>query len=378
MSRRCKMPTKGPKTLPKRPKKVLGVGVTQTVLDVLRKAYGVEAGMLMSEASQASTNALEIGISAFDYGVLGIGGIPARNFIEIYGKEGVGKTSLLLQMISGLQCNGYTVLVMDPKMSVADDTARAARIGVDTEKVVLLNIETTEDALDRAKLMLQELNKKGIKIAFVWDDMGLAPTKAGVVVATTEKQRNKSAKPGDKAKIMWDFCRTLSGTCYRCGVPMIIVNQLIDNIGGFGGFKSQTTTGGGGVRYAARIRIKLTVKCKIKVGDVVVGQEVIAKTEKNAFFKPFQSVLLYLDYQQGYLDRESTMLNAVDTGVVRKVKGLYSGKRLCDWSNTDMWDLENRLWPWMNDPENYLTGASKPSAVDDELDDFMAVSEDED
>jgi len=311
----------------------------------------------MSEVARACDTAVETGITAFDYGLLGIGGIPSGQFIQIYGKEGTGKTTLMLHIIAGMQRNGRIPLVLDQKCAVASDVARAKRIGVDPENVVLLPISTTEDALEKTRKLIHDLYAKGVKQAFFWDDLGLAPVESNMDL----KKRKEAV--AEKARSIWQFCQTLNGVCFKCDVPMVIVNQLIAVIGksfGFGGPK-MITSGGGGARFASRININLAQGEKIKDGSSVVGHKIYARTDKNAFFAPQMKAELYLSYRNGILSRESTLLNAGrliskergGNGYKCAEAGVTEYKSFDAWSKGELWALEGLLWPWISDPQGY-------------------------
>jgi len=61
-------------------------------------------------------------------------GIPRGRLSEIYGPEKCGKTALCLLVVSEAQKSGGTVAFVDIDQTL--DAARAARLGVDTEKLI--------------------------------------------------------------------------------------------------------------------------------------------------------------------------------------------------------------------------------------------------
>jgi len=142
---------------------------------------------------------------------------------------------------------------------------------------------------------------------------------------------------------------------------MVVVNQIQAMINtGFGSqYKpKETTSSGGGLRYTARIRIMLKCGQKIKKGTRNIGQIVYANTVANAFFVPFRSVQLYLDFRNGYSDRLSTLLNAEQAKIVDRVRGKYRVKgsprgakyiAFEDFDEEAIWALESKLWPWMDE-----------------------------
>jgi recombination protein RecA len=358
---------------------------TKLVLSVLRKTFGVGAAVLMSEVEQAHDNAIATGNLAIDYGLLGVGGYPRGQFLELYARDKVGKTSLVLLMIASAQREGIVPIVIDPKASTANDIARASRIGVVTEDVVLLPVQTSEEALVQARQAIKDIRAENIDLAFFWDDMSISPTHSNVDPKKPKKKGEKVTAPvAEKAKVMWDFCRSLAALCYRERVSMVIVNHMIAQIStgfSFAGPR-ETTSGGGATRAAARIRVHLKRLSFIKTKSVKTGHVVKAITEANAFFKPQCSVLLALDYVNGYDPKLSLLYTAEDAGFVTKARGKYRAKHwpkghlaklAIDWNGEELAELAAVMWP-----QARVSGVELPECVDvDDEDEVFEDDEDE-
>lgn len=329
---------------------------------VIEKTFGKGNVLFMSEAASALQNPIPSGITALDRWVLGIGGVPRGQFVEMYGLNDVGKTTMLLHFMAESQEKGLVPVVLDPKAATAADTARAVRIGVDPSGVIMLPVKTSEEAIVETKEIIAELTKKNIGLVFFWDDMGLTADnekalkkdKGGAAKLNKKGELKGDAPIGEKARIMWKFCTQLQGVCYRSGVALVIVNHLISKISSNSMFSGgQTTRGGGGIKAAARIRLKLKVIGSIKEGDRITGQIVKAETETNSFAPPRRSALLHLDFSNGYLSDESTLLCALDRELITKKGKKYKDKAwgkgseyklIDDWGRDQIEDLEDRLW----------------------------------
>ena len=68
---------------------------------------------------------------------LGIGGLPKRSSVEIYGPESSGKTTLTLQVVFECQKAGGTAAFIDAEHAL--DPIYAEKIGVNTEEFWFLN-----------------------------------------------------------------------------------------------------------------------------------------------------------------------------------------------------------------------------------------------
>jgi len=354
------------------------MGDADDVREILNTVYGADVCYLMSDVQSASDDAIPTGIVAFDQGLLGIGGFPRGHFLELSGEDKAGKTTLLLHMIAGCQNEGLVPLVIDSKGAVTSDTVRAARIGVDLEECIVVPVDSSEEALQKTREGLKKIRAKGHDVAFFWDDMGLTPTESELKPGKDQKTKQDVEKVGAKAKSMWRFCRTLAGDCHKAGAPMVVVNQLQAYIatGWLAKFApKETTSSGGGLRYAARIRIMLRKGPQIKVGTRSVGQIVYADTQANAFFPPFQRVRLYLNFRNGYDSDKSSIVTAEYLKLVTKSRGKYKlkgskrgskGVPLKDIDAKFIWELEERMWPWMGD--DYEVADDDAEVEDEDLD----------
>jgi len=280
---------------------------SELVLDSLNKAFGKESVIKMIDARPLEV--IPTGLMAIDWGVLGIGGFPKGYFIEIYGKEKVGETSLILHTIASCHKKNIVPIILDPKLSAADDIERAKRIGVDLDEVVMIPLSTSEKALDMVKNTINIAKENGFDVMIFWDDMSLATTEKSTVA--------------NKSRIMWEFCRELGGVCYRTGTSVILANHLISKIGNMFG-ALYTTTGGGGSRALSRVRLLLKNKGKWEKSGKSIGKIISIKTDANAFFSPEQEADLYLNFKNGYDNPVSVLENAVKERVVTKASGSYS------------------------------------------------------
>ncbi len=94
------------------------------------------------------------GLAEFDQ-VLG-GGIVKGSIVLIGGDPGIGKSTLLLQVLSNLASSGYIVVYLSAEESIQQVKIRAARLGVENEKLFVLS----ETNLDIAIESIERLNPR--------------------------------------------------------------------------------------------------------------------------------------------------------------------------------------------------------------------------
>ncbi len=83
----------------------------------------------------------------------GIGGIPRGVITEVFGDEGIGKTTLCLQMVANAQKEGVRCLWVDIEYSYPP--AYAAHLGVNNAQLGLVRERYAELALDQVEEALE-------------------------------------------------------------------------------------------------------------------------------------------------------------------------------------------------------------------------------
>jgi DNA repair protein RadA/Sms len=99
----------------------------------------------ITEVALAEKNRLQIGIGEFDR-VLG-GGIVFGSVILVGGNPGIGKSTLLLQMMSLLAAQGKKVLYISGEESLQQIKMRAERLGVSSDQLLVVSETSLEKIL---------------------------------------------------------------------------------------------------------------------------------------------------------------------------------------------------------------------------------------
>jgi recombination protein RecA len=240
------------------------------------------------------------------------GGYPVGRVTEIAAWEQVGKSTLLDQSIAMAQSLGAVCALLDSEQ--ARDTSYSKRLGVDLDKLLIVKAETVEDAfegLDRllaiqeAQLTKLEAEAKKLRekkraaeaeklriphLFVVWDSLAGTPTRAERDGAADD------AHVAEAAKLVKLNMRRLASRMANARTTLVFANQFYENIGGYGGLK---TYGGSGVRYSTSVRLWLSRKQALKVGEAVVGHIIEAKVKKTKVSLPKPPSELALIYGAG-------------------------------------------------------------------------------
>ncbi len=193
------------------------------------------------------------------------GGFPKGRVTEIYGMEGVGKTSVTLQSIAGMQKEGLKALFIDTENALNVD--RAKDIGVDLEKLAVSTEAVAEKIID-------------ITLAYVDQfDVIVIDSLAGMVAAAEFDEEGLDESGGSfmgvKARIMGQFMRKIVKPLADSGCALVFINQERMNLQPFG--KKTFTPGGKAVPYATSLRIELkSGRVADKITKTVKGEKQIS------------------------------------------------------------------------------------------------------
>ena len=86
----------------------------------------------------------------------------------------------------------------------------------------------------------------------------------------------------------------------------------------------ETTTGGNALKFYASIRIDIRKIASIKEKEVVIGNQVKVKIQKNKMFPPFREAVFDIIYGKG-IDRLTDMINVAEAdGIIVKSGSWYA------------------------------------------------------
>lgn len=198
----------------------------------------------------------------------GIGGIPRGCITEIFGDEGIGKSSLCLQLVANAQRQGLKVLWADVEWSY--DPRYAAVLGVDNSKVGLIRERFAETVLDALENEI-ETGK--------WDLVIL--DSVGGILPMKDAEKNAEGKTiGTQAGLMAKFCRKVVPSLSINNVALVVINHSFTDIMS----AKLMTSGGKKLAYHKALSIRLKAKfggVALKQGDRRVGKMVVGEVRKN-------------------------------------------------------------------------------------------------
>jgi recombination protein RecA len=275
------------------------------------KAFG--KGTVMTLCEDETAENIEV-IPSGSLGLnhaLGIGGYPKGRIIEIFGPESSGKTTLTLHAIAEVQKAGGTAAFIDAEH--AFDRAYAKSLGVQTDKLLVSQPDTGEQALE----IVEMLTRSSAVDLIVVDSVAALTPKAEI------EGDMGDAHMGLQARLMSQALRKLTGITHRSGTTLMFINQLRQKIGVMFG-SPETTTGGNALKFYASIRCDVRRIGSIKVGDQVVGNRTRVKVIKNKLASPFKDTEFDIRWGKG-IDFLGELLDiGVERGILEKSGAHFS------------------------------------------------------
>ena len=288
----------------------------EAVMAKIDKDYGKGAIMRLGDKETVKTEVISTGAIALD-AALGIGGLPRGRVIEIYGPESSGKTTVALHAVANVQKAGGIAAFIDAEHAL--DPVYAAKLGVDTDALLVSQPDTGEQALE---IMDMLVGSGAVDIVVVDSVAALVPR------AEIDGDMGDS-HVGLQARLMSQALRKITGRLASTGTTAIFINQLREKIGVFFG-SPETTTGGKALKFYASVRIDIRRIETLKDGANPIGNKTRAKIVKNKMAPPFKQAEFDILYGEGISIEGGILDLAVEHDIVKKSGAwfTYDGEQL--------------------------------------------------
>ena len=288
----------------------------EAVMAKIDKDYGKGAIMRLGDKETVKTEVISTGAIALD-AALGIGGLPRGRVIEIYGPESSGKTTVALHAVANVQKAGGIAAFIDAEHAL--DPVYAAKLGVDTDALLVSQPDTGEQALE---IMDMLVGSGAVDIVVVDSVAALVPR------AEIDGDMGDS-HVGLQARLMSQALRKITGRLASTGTTAIFINKLREKIGVFFG-SPETTTGGKALKFYASVRIDIRRIETLKDGANPIGNKTRAKIVKNKMAPPFKQAEFDILYGEGISVEGGILDLAVEHDIVKKSGAwfTYDGEQL--------------------------------------------------
>src|SRR5512134_1676194 len=238
------------------------------------KQFGKGSIMRLGSREKVDVPAIPTGSLSLD-AALGVGGMPRGRVVEIYGPESSGKTTLALHVISEAQRRGGMAAFIDAEHAL--DALYAAKLGVDTDNLLVSQPDSGEQALEIAEVLI----RSGAVDVLVIDSV------AALVPRAELEGDMGDAQMGLQARLMSQALRKLTSIVSKSKTTVIFINQLRMKIGVMFG-NPETTTGGNALKFYSSMRLDIRKVNALKMGQEIIGGRVRVKVVKNKMAPPFK------------------------------------------------------------------------------------------
>ena len=293
------------------------------------KEIGDEYTQLASDIDETE-NYVDTGSYIFNGLVSGsiFGGVSSNKITAIAGESSTGKTFFSLAVVKNFLDNDPNAycLYFDTESAITKSLLEDR--GVDTSRLVVINVVTIEQfrtkALKAVDIYLKSKTEERKPCMFVLDSLGMLSTEKEINDALEDKQ----VRDMTKSQLVKGAFRMLTLKLGQANIPMIVTNHTYDVIGAY--VPTKEMGGGSGLKYASSTIIYLTKK-KEKDGKDVIGNLIKAKTAKSRLSKENKDVTVRLFYDDRGLDKYYGLLDLGEIGGLWKnVAGRYemNGKKV--------------------------------------------------
>jgi recombination protein RecA len=312
-------------------------GQLERFLQSERKRLGNDGSIqTLSQASSEISGYYSTGCPTLDICLTGkIGnGFPVGRIVELFGEEHVGKTTLGLMLIKGVQrLKKHHIMIIDSESTL--EASRAKALGVDTDDTMYFEDEYIENILEHIHRTVVKL--RDVPTIIMWDTVAASPSKREALGG----YKIGEAPIADHARKIAEGLRRIAKPLARSKTLLLLCNQ--EKVGGIGvRFARErdlsATAGGRSVKFYAQMRLALREarKSYSQVGSkkMQTGFEANAILVKNkGGISPTKCTLVFHRQNDG---RFHNALSALRTlvqwnGAKKGTKGVtFNGKAYSD------------------------------------------------
>ena len=247
------------------------------------------------------------------------GGLAAGRITEINGLEGTGKSLIGAHALASTQKKGGLAVYIDTESAVSSEFLRS--IGVNTETMMYIHLETVEDIFDAIETIVTKIRESDNDrlVTILVDSLAAASTKVEM-----DADFDKDGWATSKAIVLSKAMRKITQLTARQRVCLIFTNQLRQKMGVMFG-DPWTTSGGKALPFHASTRIRLKNMGQIKdTKKNTIGIEIRAQVIKNRLGPPLRSAEFPLYFDKGIDDFGSWLTIMKDHKLVKQAGAWYT------------------------------------------------------
>ena len=295
--------------------------LAEAIMDDVNKAHGAGTALSLSDGGLSIhvPGVIPTGSAWLDW-ALGRGGWPLSRIILVGGDEGTGKTTLAIHACANVQAMGGIAIYLDAEFKL--DMAYADMLGVDCDKLVLMQPTHIEQAMDMVERVVTMVRRKrtssgkAVPVLVVFDSISSIPCKAEL--EGTMEDHNM----GGNARAMGKGLRNVTHLVTSESICFLMISQLREKIGVMFG-ENTSTACGKAPRYHACTIVNLGQGKRVKDGDESTGSGTHVYVNKNQVAPPHRKSELRIMYGEG-IDRAHGIHGAATSSGWAKLGGSWT------------------------------------------------------
>lgn len=283
----------------------------QNALNLLRSRFGDDSAMTFDNIGIEKVDVIPSGSLKLDK-ILGIGGWPRGRITLLWGDYSSGKSTICLQAVANAQKQGLVCAYVD--MEHALDPVYAEDLGCDMSKLILMQPDGGEQALEAIKLMAQE------KVV----DLVILDSIVSCVPESELEGELADSNIGKQAKLFSSFFKQVTPAIQRSNMTLICTNQVRLKPGGYG--NPEVLPCGEAQKFYASIicRTRRQASQKEETSEGIIANQISITVEKNKLAAPFRKTELMIYYGEGFSMDNEIFDMAVEFGVIDKAGAWFS------------------------------------------------------
>ncbi len=302
------------------------MSVEQDIVDTINKKYPTKdketpASCILDkkEFPEHKIGFLSTGTACLDYATGR--GVPFGRLTEISGWESTGKSALGAYLLAENQRRGGISVLLDTEYAMLPTWATT--LGINSEKLVMVEPEHLQDAIDKITLTTEIVRKKDVPCCIVWDSVSGMPTKEEL-----ETEENDATAGGMMlhSRILSRGMRKIGKIMWDRQIALVVVSQLREKPMQMYG-AGTSSIGGHAIPYHSALRLQITKKGPIygptldgDKGDPI-GISCRIKVIKNKLASPFKEAFVDLVFEKGFDQVKDMLFYGLKLKVMKFHKG---------------------------------------------------------
>lgn len=245
-------------------------------------------------------------LPSLNYAIGDMDGFEGGRVLTLYGPYSSGKSSLALDLIANTQIAGHTCAYVDFERSYRID--HATRYGVNSDDLLLIKTDTSEQGLEAALYVIRE---RGVKLLVI-DSIGAAEPESEV-----DKTLMDPEKVSSQASFQTRWSRRVPAILDNYGAAIVLIAQIRSR------FKGMKETKPGIPNALLHLSSVMVETRRIKN---VAGKKTLvrATVTKNKLAPEGMLADFWIDFAGGIDVNASVFSSAVDLGIVTQKGAHYT------------------------------------------------------